>query len=61
MDRVEAWIMTKAKLRLVAPTTVNRTVTPRRLPNAELRTREHLTPAEVEGLIEAAGKNRLSA
>jgi hypothetical protein len=37
--------MAKAKLRLVAPTTVNRTVTPRRPPNAELRTREHLTPA----------------
>ena len=50
--------MAKAKLRLVAPITVNRTVTPRRPPNAELRTREHLTPAEVEGLIAAAGKNR---
>ena len=50
--------MAKAKLRLIAPTTVNRTVAPRRPPNAELRTREHLTPAEVEGLIAAAGKNR---
>jgi integrase len=58
MDRAEAQIMAKTKLRLVAPTTVNRTVAPRRPPNAELRTREHLTPAEVEGLIEAAGKNR---
>src|SRR5258708_36225402 len=58
MDRAEVWIMAKAKLRLVAPTTVNRTVGPRRPPNSELRTREHLTPAEVESLIEAAGKNR---
>ena len=29
-----------------------------RTPNRELRTREHLTPAEVEGLIEAAKDNR---
>jgi hypothetical protein len=29
---------------LVAPTEVNRTVAPTRRPNAELRTREHLTP-----------------
>ncbi|MEE8408653.1 MAG: tyrosine-type recombinase/integrase [Myxococcota bacterium] len=29
---------------------------PRRKPNAELRTREHLTPAEVERLITVAGK-----
>jgi type 1 fimbriae regulatory protein FimB/type 1 fimbriae regulatory protein FimE len=43
---------------LVAPTTENRTVTPLRLPNAELRTREHLTPAEVEALIKAAKGNR---
>jgi len=50
--------MTKTKLRLVPPTTVNRTVTPRRPPNAELRTREHLTPGEVERLIEAAKANR---
>jgi site-specific recombinase XerD len=31
---------------------------PRRRKNAELRTREHLTEAEVEKLIEAAGDNR---
>ena len=31
---------------------------PRRRPNAEIRTREHLTSAEVEKLIKAAGKNR---
>jgi hypothetical protein len=30
-----------------------RTVTPTRRPNAELRTREHLTPGEVDALIEA--------
>ena len=45
-------------LRLVTPSTVNRTVTPKRRPNAELRTREHLTHAEVEQLIEAAKANR---
>ena len=32
--------------------------TPRRRPNAELRTREHLTEAEVDKLIEAARSNR---
>jgi integrase len=32
--------------------------TPRRRPNAELRSREHLTPAEVERLMKAASNNR---
>ena len=50
--------MAKSTLRLVRPTTVKRTVTPRRRPNAELRTREHLTEREVERLIEAARQNR---
>jgi len=50
--------MTKSRLRLVTPPTENRTVTPRRPKNAELRTREHLTPDEVEQLIEAAKSNR---
>jgi site-specific recombinase XerD len=50
--------MAKSKLRLVSPTIVNQTVTPRRRPNAELRTREHLTEREVERLIEAAKANR---
>ena len=50
--------MAKSKLRLVSPTNENRTVTPRRRPNAELRTREHLTEREVEQLIEAAKANR---
>ena len=36
----------------------NRTVAPRRPKNADLRTREHLSPAEVEKLIEAARANR---
>jgi len=40
------------------PTEVNRTVVPTRRPNAELRTREHLTAGEVEALVEAAKKNR---
>src|SRR3954470_9588375 len=48
----------KPALRIVSPATVNRTVTPRRRPNAELRTREHLTSAEVEKLIGAAKGNR---
>jgi type 1 fimbriae regulatory protein FimB/type 1 fimbriae regulatory protein FimE len=43
------------KLAATAPATVNRTI---RRPNAELRTREHLTTAEVERLIEAAKGNR---
>jgi site-specific recombinase XerD len=50
--------VTNGHLRLVAPFTENRTVTPRRPPNADLRTREHLTPDEVERLIESAKANR---
>jgi integrase len=51
--------MAKSHLKLVTPATVNRTVaTPRRRPNAELRTREYLTDAEVESLTEAARGNR---
>jgi type 1 fimbriae regulatory protein FimB/type 1 fimbriae regulatory protein FimE len=49
--------MAKSRLRLVAPTTVNRTV-PLRRPNAELRTREYLTDAEVARLTDAAKRNR---
>jgi hypothetical protein len=45
--------MAKSNLRLVTPATVNRTVAPKRSKNAALRTREHLSPAEVEKLIEA--------
>jgi integrase len=51
--------MTKSPLKRVAPATVKRTVTmPRRKRNAEYRTREHLTGAEVERLIDAARANR---
>ena len=54
--------MAKSNLRLVPPTTENRTVKglepPRRPPNRELREREHLADAEVERLIEAARDNR---
>jgi integrase len=49
----------KSHLKLVTPTTENRTVaTPLRRKNAELRTREYLTDAEVERLTEAARANR---
>ncbi len=50
--------MAKPRLRLVAPTTENRTVTPLRAKNRALRTREHLTIDEVERLIDAAKYNR---
>ncbi len=50
--------MAKRRLRLVTPSTVLRTVTPRRPPNRELRTREHLTEAEVERLMRATKDNR---
>jgi type 1 fimbriae regulatory protein FimB/type 1 fimbriae regulatory protein FimE len=50
--------MKKSNLRLVRPATVNRTVTPTRRPNRELRTREHLTETEVGKLIAAAKDNR---
>jgi site-specific recombinase XerD len=50
--------MAKPHLTLVTPTTVNRTVTPRRRENGALRTREYLTAPEVNRLIEAARDNR---
>jgi hypothetical protein len=50
--------MRKAALRLAVPTPVNGTVPPRRKPNSETRDREHLTEAEVERLMKAAGENR---
>jgi integrase len=51
--------MAKSHLKLVTPASVNRTVvTPLRLPNKKLRTREHLDQREVERLIKAAGNNR---
>jgi integrase len=48
----------KTHLKLVSPTTENRTVTPKRLRNADLRAREYLTDAEVGRLTEAARANR---
>ena len=50
--------MAKRHLRLVSPAPVNRTVAPKRQPNRDLRTREYLTEAEVERLMEAAKDNR---
>jgi integrase len=50
--------MAKSHLKLVTPGTINRTVTPKRTPNADLRTREYLTKAEVERLLTATKGNR---
>lgn len=45
-------------LKLVAPTSQNRTVMPSRPANDELRTREHLLPAEIDKLIEVTKSSR---
>jgi hypothetical protein len=45
----------KSNLRLVKPSTKKRAVAPRRQPNRELRSREHLTETEIEKLIKATG------
>jgi site-specific recombinase XerD len=50
--------MTNSHLRLIAPNSEIRTVTPRRSKNSDVRTREHLTPGEVDRLVEAARGNR---
>jgi type 1 fimbriae regulatory protein FimB/type 1 fimbriae regulatory protein FimE len=50
--------MGKSHLKLVTPTTKNRTVMPKRRRNGDLRTREYLTETEVERLIKAAMGNR---
>jgi integrase len=53
--------MAKPQLRLVPPTTEDQTVTrttPTRLPNAAYRSREYLTPTEMDALLEAARKMR---
>ena len=50
--------MAKSNLKLVTPATEKRTVVPTRRPNADLRTREHLTEAEVERLLKATKGNR---
>ena len=56
--RRRAKTLTKSRFRLITPTTVNRTVTPKRPPNAALRTREYLTEAEVERLLKGTKGNR---
>jgi integrase len=50
--------LAKSHLRLIRPATIKRTVTPRRRPNAHLRTREYLSQAEVERLLYATKGNR---
>jgi len=45
-----------ALLKRRAPTTVNGKVPPKRLRNADRRSREHLTPDEVDKVIKAAGQ-----
>jgi len=44
----------KLRLKLVKPDAENRAVASTRLANSKYRSREHLTPSEVEKLIEAA-------
>jgi len=53
-----ARMQAKTHLKLVTPTGKKRAVAPQRRPNSEYRKREHLTPAEVAKLIEAAKGNR---
>jgi integrase len=48
----------KSNLRIVKPGAEKRAVAPVRRPNADYRKREHMTPGEVEKLIEAAKSNR---
>jgi integrase len=50
--------MAKPHLKLVTPTAIKRTVTPKRPKNIELRTREYLTEREVETLMTAVRHNR---
>jgi integrase len=45
-------------LRLVSPGHLFRSVAPGRAPNAELRSREYLTPAEIERLMKVAREGR---
>jgi integrase len=48
----------KHKLRLITPTNQNRSVAPTRPSNGDLRTREYLTPAEIDRLIAATKTSR---
>src|SRR5215472_2197484 len=54
---MEGKMLMVPKLRLVEPNNIYRKV-PTRKPSAEMRTREYLTPAEVEKLIAAARLGR---
>src|SRR5262249_50879529 len=54
---MRAFSMGNPSTRRDPSTIVNRTVTPRRLPNADLREREYLTPKEVDRLQDAARKH----
>jgi hypothetical protein len=51
-------MLTKSHLRVVSPKHQNRSVAPKRSANADLRTREYLTPAEIDKLIAAAKTSR---
>lgn len=57
-DQNARFSLSKSHLKLVSPTSVNRTVPPRRETNKALRSREYLTTAEVELLIKATAANR---
>jgi hypothetical protein len=51
-------MLTKPHLHVVFAKTQNRSVAPKRSANADLRTREYLTPAEIDKLIAAAKTSR---
>ena len=57
-ERGRLKMQAKPNLKLVPPTGENRAVAPGRRPNTEYSKREHLTPAEVGKLIQAAKANR---
>jgi hypothetical protein len=49
----------KPRLKLVEPDAENRAVAPTRLANSEYRSREHLTPSEVEKNCRRPGSTEL--
>jgi integrase len=51
-------MLTKSRLRVVSPNNEIRSVTPTRPPNADQRSREYLTPTEIDKLIAAAKTSR---
>lgn len=52
-----AQVLNLPKTHRKAPTIENRKVPPGRPKNSDVRTREHLTPDEVDRLLKAAGKS----